>query len=186
MGKAQRRGQRAYPRGFGNQSHRRDPNSEQVKRAIAELAESQQQMFLEEYQKRGRFAALIDTHRQDVPFLTLKTLQTPKAEPSIFREIAGTPLLKALQNYDPYKEGVLLHVWDVLDPDEYEITIKAQVRRIVFGRVMHSVGLPTGSNPRGKGVIANLQAVLLATSEPISPVLSVDPLEEDKASTTAS
>ncbi len=147
-------------------------------RAITALATEPRAMFLAEYHRHGRFAALVDTARSDIPFIPLSTLQTPKAGRSIVRELAGEALVSALQDYDPENEGLLLHTWDVVDPFGNVIDINAQIRKIVFSQDGSSTERRPEVKFKKEGPIATLQAVLLVNSEPIGPVMSVSSMVE--------
>lgn len=165
-----------------------NPSYGKVSRALRDISEIQREMFLAKYRELGRFAALVDACRDDIPFITLKTLQSPGPEDSLFRRATGTALVEALNTYNPQQEGVLLHVWDELDEMKDEITLHFQLRRLTFGQIpFDPSNLPPGSKSTADDSLAIAQSVLLGTSEPIGPVLSVEsfPLDSEEASVGA-
>lgn len=159
---------------------RRNPNYSKVRRKLHDISELQREMFLAKYRELGRFAALVDPRQDNIPFITLKTLQSPASEDSLFRRAAGPALLEALSHYNPEQEGILLHLWDVVDDLQEAITLQLQLRRLTFGHIpFDPTDLPPGSGFIVNDSLAIAQTVLLATSEPMGPVIEIESLPLD-------
>ena len=165
-----------------------DPLYGKVSRALQDFAAMQQAMFLTKYQEIGRFAALIDIRRDCIPFLTLKALKSPGPENSLFRQVAGEALIAALSLYNPQQEAILLHLWDKVSEVQGEITLNVQLRQLSFGHLsLDPSRLPPRPQLEADDSLAIAQTVLLATSVPMGPVLSIEsfPTEQGQGASIA-